>query len=180
MPRVSIKERLKNKVKKYDVIEEEESLSISKTKTPSQCVASAFQSQSSKIMVDISTFQQSIVHNLGKLTKEDVDLEENEVDDMLTQLWKCRKSQLENVHKQVIQINHQLTYIIMMTRSIEEWLADDKSNQSIVGDYDLSMINSDLGEAYQILFSTESNLNHNYLSKFDGFGKINSTLVPEQ
>lgn len=171
MPRSNIKDRLRKIIKPIIVesVPEEESF-----------VPNEFHQQTKEIMKTVTAFQEEVQARLGLLTREDseVVLSDDIKDELVEQLWKCRKTQLINVRKQCVQLNHQLTYMMMMTRSIEEWMVDqEKDNKTIIGDYDIAMINADLGEAYQILFNTEKNLNHNYLSApFTKWGVLNTTL----
>lgn len=134
---------------------------------------------SRKIMDHVKEYQNMIGQRLGSLVNPDEPVDYGIEGHKIQQLWKCRRSQLNNVYRQCMQLQKQIAYTLMMTTSIEEWLAET-GKEVLAGDYDLAMINADLGSAYDILSATEKNLNHNYTSKFNGWGVLNSTLVPEQ
>lgn len=138
-------------------------------------VREEFSSHAKKIMNEINEYQQVIIDSLGQLTQDD-SLEQKEKKDLIEELWRCRQSQLKNIGKQAMHIGHQVSYILTMAECIEDWMKDGK-RETLTADYDLAMINADLGEAFQLLFLTESNLNHNYRSQFDGWGKKNTTLT---
>lgn len=129
--------------------------------------------QSYALMHDVVQFQATILETLGTLVEADTPFVGSHPN--IEQLGKCRRSQLDHIRKQALMILHIVTHNLMMSQNIEAWL-EKQPVTTFAGDYDLAMINTDFTLAYDILYRTENNLNHNYLSTFTGWGQKNTTL----